>query len=272
MKTLPCLTALWMLVLATSCQTTAPVSRPDSPDFELDPAMENVLEGARKLGYVVIGTYTKRPGGNLFIRAGSRARFSQGGMFEPEPGTIFANVGPFPMAVSRNIELGPGEYLVGGHASWIKASSTIAYIQYRTDVDCGRKKHHIRDDSSWRKASSTLSNVVATCEWMSSILPESKKGPASPMRGRNEVRFVNPNEFAVLVGLRRDSVAINLLVLPNETAAVVVGGGSYEMYFVYSNQRDALFQGDGVDVTETAGVEITLDKVLGGNCGIRRVN
>jgi len=90
------------------------------------------------------------------------------------------------------------------------------------------------------------------------------------LRGNNPVRIRNPNDFSVLAGLRSDGKGKNLEVPAGGTATAQVPDGKYEIFFVYSNKPDALFQGD--DFTLKAnGVEIQIVKVVGGNYGIRQV-
>ena len=56
----------------------------------------------------------------------------------------------------------------------------------------------------------------------------------------------------------------------NAAASVYVPDGPYDIYFVYSTEPDALFQGDSFKLNGR-GVEIQIVKVVGGNYGIRRV-
>ena len=88
--------------------------------------------------------------------------------------------------------------------------------------------------------------------------------------GGNEVRIKNPNYFAVTVGLRSGNQGKDFEVTSNGGASVSVPNGEYEIYFVYSNKPDALFQGDDF-VLNNNGVEIQIVKVVGGNYGIKQV-
>lgn len=112
-------------------------------------------------------------------------------------------------------------------------------------------------------------------------LPEASEGGAAlstkmlpeyeaELIGKREVRITNPNDFAVLAGVRSGKSGANLTVPANGQRSTYVPDGRYEIYFVYSNKPDALFQGDSFTL-EGNGVEIKIVKVVGGNYGIRQV-
>jgi hypothetical protein len=90
------------------------------------------------------------------------------------------------------------------------------------------------------------------------------------LNGQNEVRVQNPNNFSVVVGVRSGLRGKDFEVPANGTASVYVPDGPYDVYFVYSNEPTALFQGDSFTLKGN-GVEIQIVKVVGGNYGIRRV-
>ena len=90
------------------------------------------------------------------------------------------------------------------------------------------------------------------------------------LKGRNEVRVKNPNDFSVVAGVRKGKAGMNLHVPANGTASVFVPDGKYDIFFVYSNRPDALFQGDSFNLNRN-GVEIRIVKVLDGNYGIKQV-
>ena len=90
------------------------------------------------------------------------------------------------------------------------------------------------------------------------------------LKGSNEVRVRNPNDFGVKVGVRSGGGGKDFTVGANGVASVFVPDGKYDIYFVYSNKPDALFQGDGFTLKRN-GVDIRIVKVVGGNYGIRRV-
>jgi len=92
----------------------------------------------------------------------------------------------------------------------------------------------------------------------------------TPLSGSNEVRIVNPNPFAVSCGLRLGNQGIDLDIPSLGQRSVYVPDGEYEIYFVYSNQLGALFQGDNFTL-RGKGVQIQLVEVLDGNYSIKRV-
>ena len=91
-----------------------------------------------------------------------------------------------------------------------------------------------------------------------------------PLQGSNEVKIQNPNTFAVTVALRSGKGGKDFQVPPNSSNSAFVPDGNYDIYFVYSNQSDALFQGDSFSL-HANGVEIQIVKVIDGNYEIRRV-
>ena len=113
---------------------------------------------------------------------------------------------------------------------------------------------------------------VGTAKIASSKEPSTSPLPPfkSPLTGNNEVRIKNPNNFKVNVGLRTGTSGKDFDVAANGIASVFVPDGSYEIYFVYSTDPNALFQGDNFKLNKN-GIEIQIVKVVGGNYGIRRV-
>lgn len=89
-------------------------------------------------------------------------------------------------------------------------------------------------------------------------------------RGGNEVRVRNPNEYSVTVMLRSGESGRDFQVGPGGTVSTYVGDGRYEIYFVYSHEPEALYQGDGFSLNRN-GVEIRLVRVVEGNYNVRRV-
>ena len=90
------------------------------------------------------------------------------------------------------------------------------------------------------------------------------------LQGSNPVRVRNPNEFAVATGIRLGTKGRNFDVPANGVQTVYVPNGKYDIYFVYSDKPDALFQGDSFTLNDN-GVEIQIVKVVNGNYGIRQV-
>ncbi len=93
---------------------------------------------------------------------------------------------------------------------------------------------------------------------------------AKDLAGGNEVRVRNPNPMSVAAGLRTGAGGKDITVPAFGVASVRVPDGKYDIYFVYADKPDALFQGDSFALKRN-GVEIHLVQVVGGNYGIRRV-
>ena len=84
------------------------------------------------------------------------------------------------------------------------------------------------------------------------------------------MRVKNPNSFAVSTGIRSGQKGVNFDVPANGEQTVYVPDGRYDIYFVYSDKPDALFQGDSFTLNND-GVEIQIVKVVNGNYNIRQV-
>lgn len=84
------------------------------------------------------------------------------------------------------------------------------------------------------------------------------------------IRVSNPNDFWVAAGVRSGERGINFTVPPNGAFTTFVPDGSYDIYFVYSSNSKALYQGDSFTLKGN-GVEIKIVKVVDGNYGIRQV-
>jgi len=84
------------------------------------------------------------------------------------------------------------------------------------------------------------------------------------------IRVRNPNDFWVAAGVRAGTKGINFTVPPNGVFTTFVPDGKYDIYFVYSSNPTALFQGDSFTL-QGNGVEIKIVKVVDGNYGIRQV-
>jgi len=90
------------------------------------------------------------------------------------------------------------------------------------------------------------------------------------LKGRNEVRVKNPNDFKISVGLRRAAHGRDFDVPANGSASIFVPDGHFNIYFVYSSKPDSLFQGDNFTLKGN-GVEIQIVKVVGGNYSIKQI-
>jgi hypothetical protein len=90
------------------------------------------------------------------------------------------------------------------------------------------------------------------------------------LQGPNEVRIRNPNDFSVTAGIRSADRGKDVTIPANSTRSGYVPDGQYDIFFVYSDKPDALFQGDPFTLNGN-GVEIHIVKVVNGNYGIRQV-
>ena len=90
------------------------------------------------------------------------------------------------------------------------------------------------------------------------------------LSGANEVRVRNPNDFSVKTGIRSGLKGVDLDVPANSTRSAYIPNGRYDIYFIYSDKADALFQGDSFHLSDN-GIEIHIAKVVNGNYNIRQV-
>jgi len=89
-------------------------------------------------------------------------------------------------------------------------------------------------------------------------------------KGDKPVRVSNPNDFWVASGVRSGAKGVNFIVPPGGAYTKFVPDGKYDIYFVYSSNPKALFQGESFTL-QGNGVEIKIVKVVDGNYGIRQV-
>ncbi|MCK4828053.1 hypothetical protein KA005_70645 [bacterium] len=90
------------------------------------------------------------------------------------------------------------------------------------------------------------------------------------LSGSNEIRVRNPNDFGISVGVRSGNKGRDFEVEANGVSSVNLPDGKYDIFFVYSDKPNALFQGDSFTLNGN-GVEIQIVKVVNGNYGIRQV-
>jgi hypothetical protein len=88
--------------------------------------------------------------------------------------------------------------------------------------------------------------------------------------GTNEVRIINPGPMNVEVRVRSGELGREFEVRPHDQASIYLPKGNYEIYFVYPNKPNALFQGNNISLGPN-GIEITLEKVANGNYEIKEV-
>ncbi|MGO9923503.1 MAG: hypothetical protein ACLQIB_53480 [Isosphaeraceae bacterium] len=90
-------------------------------------------------------------------------------------------------------------------------------------------------------------------------------------RGINRLTVVNPNDYDARVGLRAGKImSRNFVVRAHRSVTISIPNGRFNVFFQFSNQPDALFQGDQITV-ESASVTIKLVAVQDGNYGISQV-
>lgn len=103
---------------------------------------------------------------------------------------------------------------------------------------------------------------------------KTKKDPrplfSQELEGRNPVRVVNPNGFSVAVGIRSGPKGKDFDVSAKGVQTVYIPNGKYNIFFVYSDRPDALFEGDSFALNSN-GVEIRIVQVVNGNYPIRQV-
>lgn len=90
------------------------------------------------------------------------------------------------------------------------------------------------------------------------------------LHGQNPVRITNPNPFSVRVALRSSGRGKDFKVSSNDSSTIYVPDGSYEIYFQYSHEPDAIYKGDDFSL-HRHGVDIRVVKIVEGNYSIRRV-
>lgn len=102
------------------------------------------------------------------------------------------------------------------------------------------------------------------------MLSEKLPPYAGDLVGMNPITVRNPNGFSVVAGIRSGPLGKNVAIQSNGYNTVCVPNGTYDIYFVYSSNPDAMFQGDGFTLNNNR-VEIHIVKVLGGNYHIRQI-
>ncbi|MBI4699036.1 MAG: hypothetical protein HY758_09080 [Nitrospirae bacterium] len=90
--------------------------------------------------------------------------------------------------------------------------------------------------------------------------------------GFASVAITNLSGFDVTVGLRSGNRGKDFIVPSNSYSAVSVCNNKYDIYFVFSNEPDTLYQGDNFPVKESYVFDIKLANVVYGNYHIRQVN
>ena len=94
--------------------------------------------------------------------------------------------------------------------------------------------------------------------------------PTEGLTGDREVRISNPNAFSVSVSLRSNGKSADFTVPRFGSSAARVPDGHFDIFFQYSSEPGALYQGDPFTIDANS-VEIQLLRATDGNFGIRRV-
>jgi hypothetical protein len=73
-----------------------------------------------------------------------------------------------------------------------------------------------------------------------------------------------------MVAVRSAGKGIDFTVPASGVSSIYLPDGGYDVYFNYSNEPNAVYQGDGFNLAGN-GAEIRIVQVVGGNYGIRKV-
>jgi hypothetical protein len=179
--------------------------------------------------------------------------------------------------IGRRYKIGmPGVKLTMGQTCVVDILRDSTMVTHEEGVEATDQ-----DGNKWISKAVTVDGTKVNAFFMMSAsqLPESGKEPKprnllppfrEELQGSNPVRVKNPNSFAVSTGLRSGQKGVNFDVPANGEQTVYVPNGRYDIYFVYSDKPEALFQGDSFTLNDN-GVEIQIVKVVNGNYNIRQV-
>lgn len=93
-----------------------------------------------------------------------------------------------------------------------------------------------------------------------------------PLRGDRELRIINSSKYMVTVRVISGLFGTHLRIVPGGSQSAWVSEGSYQLFYVFSDDPSALYEGDPVRVARnTASTSINLG-VGRGNYSLRRVN
>jgi len=120
----------------------------------------------------------------------------------------------------------------------------------------------------------SASSVSENPEKVTAITPNRRISEKLPkfeveLQGSNEVRVVNPNEFNVVAGIRSSNKGKDFNIPAKSRHSVFIPDGNFDIYFIYSNEPKALYQGESFTLSQN-GVEIQIVKVVGGNYASNR--
>lgn len=178
----------------------------------------------------------------------------------PFGGCVFRGEQDDPLAFA--VVEGVGYVHVGGHGSVVLENGHIVEIaKDGTYREAGMASGDLAKKLQQSKIASTSKQLE-----VASPLPPFKRH----LNGENEVRVRNPNDFAVVVGVRSGDGGKDFEVPANGINSVYLSDGRYDIYFVYSDKPDVLFQGDSFTLNNN-GIEIQIVQVVNGNYNIRQV-
>jgi hypothetical protein len=103
------------------------------------------------------------------------------------------------------------------------------------------------------------------------VLPIKAKRISDNSAGASQIDLTNPNDYNVVVAIVNGDAADYMGIHSKTSGSLRVPNGSYEIYFVTSDEPDTLYQGDTITVRNQK-TEITFTAVNNGNYGIKKVN
>ncbi|UCC29289.1 MAG: hypothetical protein JSU86_13935 [Phycisphaerales bacterium] len=115
----------------------------------------------------------------------------------------------------------------------------------------------------------TANPTTEPVKWGMLQHPDIPKGTPIPT-GPSLIKVVNPVRDTVLVIFSSNGYAGSFFVEHGEASQYSVSNGRYQMFFIYSDEPEALYQGDDVTVWNQISI-ITLQLVPDGNYNIRRI-
>ena len=90
---------------------------------------------------------------------------------------------------------------------------------------------------------------------------------ATDLKGNNEVRFHNPNEFPVLVVIRSGNKGMNLKVAADATGSALLPDGHYNISLVFATEPNALYRSERFDLPAPSIMEINISLFTRGSLG-----
>jgi len=87
----------------------------------------------------------------------------------------------------------------------------------------------------------------------------------------SNIAVSNPNKFSVAIAITTETEVMYSMVAPEASKTLGVPNGEYDIFFVYSNEPETLYQGDKITV-ENQTMTLTLKPAGEGNYGMKKVN